>query len=111
MYRFDFNQASLAVGTYDPYASRAVVAPTDGTPIEPEVRLPLDQLDEHRCMISLENLLRQQPIKQQAEGPPDWMNSLRKVLNSVDTHRNVALFIVRLIMKLSDVFRPHAQFW
>jgi len=72
-------QGSLAVGTYDPYAARAVVASTDGTPIEPEVRLPLDKLDVHRCMTSLENLLRQQPIKPPAEGPPDWMNSLHKV--------------------------------
>ena len=111
VYRFDFNQASLALGNYDPYASRVVVAPTDGTPSEPVVRLPLNQLDEHRRMASLENLLRQQPVKSSADGPLDWMTSLRKILSSADTHRNVVLFIVRLIMKLSDVFCPHAQFW
>ena len=98
VHRFDFNQASLAAGTYDPFAARSV--DTQGTTVSGDdasvVRLPLDQLDQHRCMASLVHLLKQFPVKPTGDGPPDWMNSLRKILTNAETHRNVYSFLLLL---------------
>lgn len=42
---------------------------------------------------------------------PQWMKSLRGILLHVNSHTNVVLFIVRLVIDLEDIFRPFAKFW
>ena len=42
---------------------------------------------------------------------PDWMRSLQKTLADPNIHRNVVLFIVRLMLNLESVFRPYAKLW
>lgn len=42
---------------------------------------------------------------------PKWMVSLRESLSDSQTHPNVALFMIRLIVNAQPLFRPFALQW
>lgn len=42
---------------------------------------------------------------------PSWMAALHKSFNDGRTHKNIRLFIARLIVNRSKVFQPFARFW
>ena len=50
------------------------------------------------------------PLQEHLE-MPSWMAALHKSFNDGRTHKNIRLFITRLIVNRSKVFQPYARFW
>jgi hypothetical protein len=42
---------------------------------------------------------------------PVWMESMRKCLADFSRHRNVRLFLLKLILNVKSEFRPYAHHW
>ena len=62
-------------------------------------------------MIHLMSLLQGYNPASFINAMPDWMHSLQKTLVDPTIHRNVILFIIRLILNLQSVFQPYAKLW
>ncbi|KAK3580733.1 hypothetical protein CHS0354_005741 [Potamilus streckersoni] len=87
---------------------------------EDYVELELDELNQHECMPSLIALLQHmqrtgvtpevKPGTAVAQMPP-WMMYLNSKMSSSSSHFNVKLFIAKLIVNTSEIFKPYAKFW
>ena len=62
-------------------------------------------------MVHLMSLLQEYSHSDSTDTMPDWMHSLQKTLMDPSIHRNVVLFIVRLILNLQSAFQPYAKLW
>ena len=80
-----------------------------------DIYLELNELNEHRCMGPLVHFLRgleeREKVNRSQESSPEWMRSLKDALSAVNLHRNVYLFLIRLIINLKDIFQPFAKEW
>jgi len=80
-----------------------------------EIYLELNELNEHRCMGPLVHFLRGLEEREKGErtqrSSPEWMGALKSALSAVNLHRNVYLFLIRLIINLKDIFQPFAEEW
>ena len=88
--------------------------------VEDYVEMEMDALNQHECMAAMTALLQHMkrnkitPPIEQGTTPsslPPWMDYLNKKLTSNSTHRNIKLFIAKLIINTEEVFRPYAKFW
>ncbi|PAA53134.1 hypothetical protein BOX15_Mlig023894g2 [Macrostomum lignano] len=84
--------------------------------------LESDCVNDHPCMATMVALLRHmKAIKLIPELPegvkptqmPKWMqNMLQKVSNSsTDSHPNVRIFLMKLLINCQEIFQPYAHFW
>ncbi|XP_048248370.1 DNA-dependent protein kinase catalytic subunit-like [Haliotis rufescens] len=84
------------------------------------VELEMDELNQHECMASVIALLRHMqreeitPAVAQGTLPkemPSWMIYLHNKMMKATVHKNIKLFIAKLIINTADLFQPYAKFW
>ncbi|XP_078691376.1 DNA-dependent protein kinase catalytic subunit-like isoform X2 [Branchiostoma floridae x Branchiostoma belcheri] len=84
------------------------------------LEMEMDELNQHECMSSMSAVLQHMarnnitPQVQKGATPkdmPPWMSCLNKKLGGSSTHKNVKLFLAKLIVNNEEVFRPYARFW
>ena len=77
-----------------------------------------DELGSHPCMAQLISVVRHMQGKQMypvpterftEADPPLWMKSILSVLQSEEAHRNVKLFILKLILSCPEIFTPFSK--
>ncbi|XP_066992546.2 DNA-dependent protein kinase catalytic subunit [Anabrus simplex] len=77
-----------------------------------EVELEVDTLNSHECMATLCAVVQHLGAEIPSEEPtslPTWMECLRKSL--MTNHKNVRVFLMKLILNNQTVFQPYAKFW
>eukprot|EP00058_Branchiostoma_floridae_P019566 XP_002605056.1 hypothetical protein BRAFLDRAFT_85202 [Branchiostoma floridae] len=96
------------------------------------LEMEMDELNQHECMSTMSAVLQHMarnnitppvqhmarnnitPQVQKGAAPkdmPPWMSCLNKKLGGSSTHKNVKLFIAKLVVNNEEVFRPYARFW
>ncbi|KAI8501204.1 hypothetical protein Bbelb_212990, partial [Branchiostoma belcheri] len=84
------------------------------------LEMEMDELNQHECMSSMSAVLQHMarnnitPQVKKGAAPkdmPPWMSCLNKKLGGSSTHKNVKLFLAKLIVNNEEVFRPYARFW
>jgi DNA-dependent protein kinase catalytic subunit len=83
-----------------------------------EEELELDGLNTHECMLVLMNLLDHmqhnkiipEVTEDGSREMPSWMDLLYKKMTE-NTNKNIRLFLARLIVNRSKIFRPYAKHW
>ncbi|XP_078611931.1 DNA-dependent protein kinase catalytic subunit-like isoform X2 [Branchiostoma floridae x Branchiostoma japonicum] len=84
------------------------------------LEMEMDELNQHECMSTMSAVLQHMarnnitPQVQQGAAPkdmPPWMSCLNKKLGGSSSHKNVKLFIAKLVVNNEEVFRPYARFW
>jgi len=82
------------------------------------IELEGDELGSHACMGQLVAVIRHMngkqmypvPDKDFSEAdPPSWMKSFVSVLKDDTTHKNVHLFLLKLMLSCSEIFEPFAK--
>lgn len=75
--------------------------------------LEATELNFHPCMGPLVGFLQELNERSKAErrGCPKWMSALMMALIEPGIHRNVSLFIVRLVINIKEILQPYCQSW
>jgi DNA-dependent protein kinase catalytic subunit len=110
--RFDLSHVDLR--SHDETVSDAALQAPRLKGEQEEILLELDDINKHECMAIMCALVRHcsNGTKPNANRDvPEWMKNIKKALNSASQHKNVKLFIIKLIMNVEDVFKPYAKFW
>ncbi|XP_021932903.1 DNA-dependent protein kinase catalytic subunit-like isoform X3 [Zootermopsis nevadensis] len=85
-----------------------------------EVSLETDDLNRHECMAILCGVIKHMVDQGISPAPgaetkdavlPSWMESVRKCLADSSRHRNVRLFLLKLVLNVESKFRPYAHHW
>lgn len=88
--------------------------------IEPlEIELENVEINNHECMSSvcglIEHMVKNNIHTVEEENKnvvlPKWMIYLRKILIDTNSHRNVRLFITKIIENMQYVFKPYAKYY
>ncbi|XP_076075287.1 DNA-dependent protein kinase catalytic subunit-like [Mytilus galloprovincialis] len=86
---------------------------------EDYVELDMDELNQHECMapsIALLKHMQQSSIIPKVEVGvvpelPQWMKNMMEKLKNTRTTRNVKLYLTKLIINTSSIFKPFARHW
>ncbi|KXS19826.1 hypothetical protein M427DRAFT_41671 [Gonapodya prolifera JEL478] len=79
--------------------------------------IELDQINDNPCMRAvlelIWNLRKRFPLASGVVGgrKPSWMEEIYKEVNAPDTHVNVRLFLVKIIINYPEAFEGHAADW
>ena len=82
------------------------------------VELEGDELGNHPCLAQLVAVVKHMESKHmytvptdsyENADPPLWMKSILAVLESEEHHRNIKLFILKIILTVPDIFVPFAK--
>ena len=82
------------------------------------VQLEGEELDNHPCLAQLVAVVKHMESKHMYTVPTDcygnadpplWMKSILAVLESEEHHRNIKLFLLKIILTVPDIFAPFAK--
>ncbi|KAJ3139727.1 hypothetical protein HK100_011281 [Physocladia obscura] len=73
--------------------------------------LELDVVNQNVCMKGFISVINRLPSEESPSEMPIWMKSLHSKIERLDTHINIRLFIVKLIINLPKIFTKFAAFW
>ena len=80
--------------------------------------LELDIVNKHECMKNvkrsldkMQELFGLQWKENGYEDVPEFMQGLLQVIEETDCHLNVKIFILKLLVNNSNLFKPFAQYW
>ncbi|KAF4526767.1 hypothetical protein B566_EDAN012305 [Ephemera danica] len=109
--RFDLSHVDLR--SYDESDLNTTTANLQH-PEQEEVMLELDAINSNDCMAVMCALVKHCSSGYEGDNNgqlPEWMKNIRKVLCSASQHKNVKLFIIKLILNVEEVFKPFAKYW
>ena len=78
----------------------------------------MDEVNRHecmknvkRCLDKMDELFSTQWEQDGYDALPVFMQSLIKDFDSKSTHQNVKIFILKLLVNNSQLFKPYAKHW
>ncbi|CAG9832446.1 unnamed protein product [Diabrotica balteata] len=112
--KFDFTNSVLRS------ESAALKKMQDNRRLQVELFLDSTEINEHECMGTVCSLIQhmfdtgvcQMPFDDEENvALPEWMKGLRSMLLNDTTHKNVKIFLVKVIDNMIDIFNGYAKFF
>jgi len=83
-----------------------------------DLTLELDSVNKHecmknikRCLLKMTELFSADWTKAGPESPPQFMQELLTEVEREGCHLNIKIFILKLLVNNSTLFKPFAQMW